>query len=982
MDVKVKDENAVELTDGAKAIGFVRSTEGATVVVISADGSIRELNPGDPIFEGDILQVTDGSSIALAFADGSVRQLSSGEAFQLSQGNFDQLTLLEGFDETENPEFQDLLAALSAGEDISEDQEATAAGESGAGGGELGGGLLFSLIGSEVTPTAGIDPDYIPPPLLDPTADTDVNQEVSRRVDLGASGLVTVNADAIPENEEIVYTVQVDEAPVGSDLILTLTNGVQITILEGQNSGTSSPQPAQGDDVYKDGETFNVGIQSSSGGGYDTLNISDTTSVTIVDTIDASVVTITVVDAAGDVIADPSTIVEGTTAFFRYSVDNPPETDLTLTTTDLGNVIITAAGPGYTDVAVPNRADDRYDQGPDETTADVLTWSGGNYEDLTHTSTADATIVDDNDASVVTITVVDAAGDVIADPSTIVEGTTAFFRYSVDNPPETDLTLTTTDLGNVIITAAGPGYTDVAVPNRADDRYDQGPDETTADVLTWSGGNYEDLTHTSTADATIVDDNDASVVTITVVDAAGDVIADPSTIVEGTTAFFRYSVDNAPETDLTLTTTDLGNVIITAAGPGYTDVAVPNRADDRYDQGPDETTADVLTWSGGNYEDLTHTSTADATIVDDNDASTVTLTATASVDVGGLITYTATVVNTPVSTPLVITIQDENNVTLGNITINPGEFEGTLEVAAPGEADVSYDVTILSATGGTYEALDITDGASTVVSGIPASSAMITNTNVGIQEVRITVASNEGSNSTGVVDPTEVQGQEGSRLKFDDDVFFKPGNYTVTIEHVTGDPVILTDLSITDSNANELLIYEGNAKLETGDTRGNTNPDGYIFNVVIGPDFGSDATDFTVSEPIGFEVLGGILTLDTASSTDDFTLDFSELSINGGQDLFGYVDTIDISGKGTGEDNTIFLSAQDVIDLGTGGDIEINIIGDDADDVVNLVDGDAYADTVWQKVGSTDQYDFVDTGNGDFVLATVLADGNVVVNIT
>ena len=760
MDVKVKDENAVELTDGAKAIGFVRSTEGATVVVISADGSIRELNPGDPIFEGDILQVTDGSSIALAFADGSVRQLSSGEAFQLSQGNFDQLTLLEGFDETENPEFQDLLAALSAGEDISEDQEATAAGESGAGGGELGGGLLFSLIGSEVTPTAGIDPDYIPPPLLDPTADTDVNQEVSRRVDLGASGLVTVNADAIPENEEIVYTVQVDEAPVGSDLILTLTNGVQITILEGQNSGTSSPQPAQGDDVYKDGETFNVGIQSSSGGGYDTLNISDTTSVTIVDTIDASVVTITVVDAAGDVIADPSTIVEGTTAFFRYSVDNPPETDLTLTTTDLGNVIITAAGPGYTDVAVPNRADDRYDQGPDETTADVLTWSGGNYEDLTHTSTADATIVDDNDAS------------------------------------------------------------------------------------------------------------------------------------------------------------------------------------------------------------------------------TVTLTATASVDVGGLITYTATVVNTPVSTPLVITIQDENNVTLGNITINPGEFEGTLEVAAPGEADVSYDVTILSATGGTYEALDITDGASTVVSGIPASTAMITNTNVGIQEVRITVASNEGSNSTGVVDPTEVQGQEGSALKFDDDVFFKPGNYTVTIEHVTGDPVILTDLSITDSNANELLIYEGNAKLETGDTRGNTNPDGYIFNVVIGPDFGSDATDFTVSEPIGFEVLGGILTLDTASGNDDFTLDFSELSINGGQDLFGYVDTIDISGKGTGEDNTIFLSAQDVIDLGTGGDIEINIIGDDADDVVNLVDGDAYADTVWQKVGSTDQYDFVDTGNGDFVLATVLADGNVVVNIT
>ncbi|MEH6467974.1 MAG: immunoglobulin-like domain-containing protein, partial [Porticoccus sp.] len=176
------------------------------------------------------------------------------------------------FDEEENPEFQDLLATLSAGEDISEDQDAPAAGESGPGGGEIAGGLVFSLIGDQVTPTAGIDPDYIPPPLPDPTADTDIN--LSDSVDLEASGIVTVNADAIPENEEIIYTAQVNEAPVGSDLILTLTNGVQITILEGQNSGTSAPQPAQGDDVYKDGETFNVGIQSSSGGGYDTLNIS------------------------------------------------------------------------------------------------------------------------------------------------------------------------------------------------------------------------------------------------------------------------------------------------------------------------------------------------------------------------------------------------------------------------------------------------------------------------------------------------------------------------------------------------------------------------------------------------------------------------------------------------------------------------------------------------------------------------------------
>ncbi|MBQ0711786.1 MAG: retention module-containing protein, partial [Porticoccus sp.] len=176
MDDQVK-ETVVESNESAQAVGFVTSTEGATIVVISADGSIRELNPGDPLHEGDVLQVTDGAHVVLTFADGSVRELSSGESFQLSQGNFTQLALSDS--EEENPEFEDLLASLEAGEDISEDQEATAAGESGPAGAASasGGGQLFSLLGSAVTPTAGIDPDYTPPPLPDPTADIDVNPD-------------------------------------------------------------------------------------------------------------------------------------------------------------------------------------------------------------------------------------------------------------------------------------------------------------------------------------------------------------------------------------------------------------------------------------------------------------------------------------------------------------------------------------------------------------------------------------------------------------------------------------------------------------------------------------------------------------------------------------------------------------------------------------------------------------------------------------
>ena len=404
------------------------------------------------------------------------------------------------------------------------------------------------------------------------------------------------------------------------------------------------------------------------------------------------------------------------------------------------------------------------------------------------------------------------------------------------------------------------------------------------------------------------------------------------------------------------------------------------RADELYIQGTD-TLAEVSISStaGSNFEAVTPQGTVNNTVVDDSDATTVTLTATESVDVGGAITYTAAVLNAPQLTPLLITVVDENDVTLGQITIAVGEFSGTLEnVTAPATADTSYDVHIDSATGGNYEAYDITDTASTVVNDVPESSALlITNSNVNEQFVRVTIASEDGSNTTGVVEPTEVQGQEGSALMFGDDVNFVAGEtYTVTMEHVSGEAVILTDLSVTDSNGNELLIFEGNAKLETGDNGNNTNFDGYIFNVTIGDGFLADSTDYTVSEPIGYENLSGILSLDTESNTDEFVLDFSELSLNGGEDLFGHVDEINISGKGTGEDNAIYLSAQDVIDLGTGTDSDITVTGD-VDDVLNLVDMDGAGSGEWTETSSTATTKTYTYNDGVNDVATVTADNDL-----
>ena len=226
MNEQTSQANTVESGQDRQILGFVASTEGATVVVVSPDGTLRELKMGDPIHDGDILQVTDGSHVAISFADGSVRQLNSGDSFVVGLDSYQQLAAIESAEE-ENPEFQELLATLAAGEDIAEDQEATAAGaEDGASGtgDEIGQGLQFSLLGGEVTPTAGIDPDYVPPPLPDPTANADIS-------DNGNNNGETTNDGAVVTNDARSVTEDQDLNPVDSvpDTVLSVTGAISVS---------------------------------------------------------------------------------------------------------------------------------------------------------------------------------------------------------------------------------------------------------------------------------------------------------------------------------------------------------------------------------------------------------------------------------------------------------------------------------------------------------------------------------------------------------------------------------------------------------------------------------------------------------------------------------------------------------------------------------------------------------------------------------
>ncbi|SDO92902.1 hypothetical protein SAMN04487957_1161, partial [Halomonas shengliensis] len=110
-------------------------------------------------------------------------------------------------------------------------------------------------------------------------------------VDDNDTTTVTLDDVTVNEAQQLVYTASVDNAPQGA-FSVTLNNGVVINFADGALTGSSEPQPAQGEDVYLDADSFPISIASTSGGNYEALDTTDTATVTITDTTDTTTVTL------------------------------------------------------------------------------------------------------------------------------------------------------------------------------------------------------------------------------------------------------------------------------------------------------------------------------------------------------------------------------------------------------------------------------------------------------------------------------------------------------------------------------------------------------------------------------------------------------------------------------------------------------------------------------------------------------------------
>ncbi|NBB37463.1 immunoglobulin-like domain-containing protein, partial [Pseudomonas sp. BC115LW] len=125
---------------------------------------------------------------------------------------------------------------------------------------------------------------------------------------------VTIKSEGdVLENAAPKFTVKVDQV-LKQDLTVTLSNGDTVVIKAGTTS-TPYELKAQGDDVYKDGQIIEVGIDKAAvdGKSFENLVLGDKAQVTIGDTLTEVKATLTV---------DKTTVAEGGTVTYTVTLTN------------------------------------------------------------------------------------------------------------------------------------------------------------------------------------------------------------------------------------------------------------------------------------------------------------------------------------------------------------------------------------------------------------------------------------------------------------------------------------------------------------------------------------------------------------------------------------------------------------------------------------------------------------------------------------
>lgn len=201
----------------------------------------------------------------------------------------------------------------------------------------------------------------------------------------------------------------------------------------------------------------------------------------------------------------PERVTEGDSYEIVARVDRPVTgQDLIITLTN-GSTITIPVGETEGRVIVDNPyPDDVYEQGDRPEIIGIDSTTGGNYENLDTSSTSGSDIVDDDDATTITL----------EGPETVTEGDEITITATVDNPPQgSDLVIKLTN-GQEIVIKDGETTGFVTYPARPDDSTVQGNIPEEVGIESSTGGNYEKVEHGGPV-TTTVEDNDTPSITVT-----------------------------------------------------------------------------------------------------------------------------------------------------------------------------------------------------------------------------------------------------------------------------------------------------------------------------------------------------------------------------------------------------------------------------------------------------------------------------------
>ncbi|WP_395599639.1 LapA family giant adhesin [Pseudomonas sp. A1437] len=539
-------------------------------------------------------------------------------------------------------------------------------------------------------------------------------------------------SETAAEGASVIYTATVGAPVTGSPVVVTLANGQSITIAVGQTTGTATTTAPN--DVLTGHTPLTNSITNVTGGNYENL-VADKTpvSTTVTDTVDTTNISLS---ATGSV-------AEGGSIIYTATLTNAAGTAMTVTLSN-GAVINIAKGAttGTATVAAPD--DDVYkDAG--KVDASITTTTGGNFENLVVDKTPAVTDVTDTiDNSTVSLT---------ATASTV-EGGVVVYTASLTAPVTGSPVVVTLSNGQTITIPVGAssGSVNFTAPNDAL----AGGNTLSVKIDGTSGGNYENLVADKTPAVTSVTDT---------IDTTNLSLTATGSVAEGGQITYTATLTNAAGSPVTVTLSN-GSVITIEAGKTSGTVTVPAPADDVYkDAGKVEVTIKEAT--GGNFENLVPSTTPAVTDVTDTiDTSTVKLTATESAAEGGTVTYTATVGAPVTGSPVVVTLANGQNITIG-----VGQTTGTVSTTAPndvltGHAPLTNSIT--DVTGGNYENL--------VADKTPVSTTVTDTTDTTNLSLSATGSVNEGGQIT----------------------------YTATLTNAAGSPV-----TVTLSNGSVITIEAG-----------------------------------------------------------------------------------------------------------------------------------------------------------------------------